>query len=521
MNTYTRHRFHFRPTTNRREPLSIFALILACLAVLSVPGCTGLAGAGTPAAKSSSTSSGTLAANATSLNFGNVVPGSTSPQTLTLTNTGTAAVTISQATVTGAGFSVAGGMSSVSIPAGQNHAFQVQFAPTSAGSASGSISIASDATDSLLAISLNANGITTLAITAQPVSQSVVVGQPATFSVLAAGTGTPTYQWKRSGTAISGATAASYTTPATTNSDNSSQFTVVATDGSGNLTSNPATLTVTSSADAPSIASQPANQAVMAGQSATFSVAATGTSPITYQWKKNGTAISGAVLASYTTPATAASDNSAQFTVTATNSVSNVTSIAAALAVNAGTLVLNASKTSLSFSSVNIGSDIILPVTFTNSGNSNVTISNVSISGAGYSAGGVQSGQILTPGQTAALNVIFAPAGTGLVPGNVTVTSNATNSPESVSLSGTGVQAVTHSVTLTWATSTSAVSGYNGYRSTMSGGPYTKLTSAPVGATTYVDATVQAGQAYYFVVTSVDSSGVESADSSEVSAIVP
>jgi hypothetical protein len=278
---------------------------------------------------------------------------------------------------------------------------------------------------------------------------------------------------------------------------------------------------VTASAVAPSITSQPANQAVMSGQTATFNVAATGTSPFTYQWKRNGTPINGAASASYMTPATAASDNNAQFTVTVTNSVSNVTSNAATLTVNAATLILNASKTSLSFASVNIGSDIILPVTFTNGGNSNVTISNVTISGAGYSAGGVQSGQILTAGKTATLNVTFAPAGTGLIPGSVTVTSNATNSPVSVSLSGTGVQPVTHSVTLTWTASKSTVSGYYGYRSTVSGGPYTKLTSTPVAATTYVDATVQAGQTYYFVVTSVDSSGVESTDSSEVSAIVP
>jgi hypothetical protein len=521
MKAYTNHCFHFRPATNRQAPISLFALILTCLAVLSVAGCTGLTSAGTPATKSNSTSSGTLAANATSLNFGNVFPGSSSPQTLTLTNTGAAAVTISQATVTGAGFSVAGGMSSVSIAAGQNHAFQVQFAPTGAGSASGSISIASDATDSLLAISLNGNGMTTLAITAQPVSQSVVTGQTATFSVVAAGTGTLTYQWKKSGTAIGGATASSYTTPATTNSDNGAQFSVVVTDGSGNLTSNSATLTVSASAVAPSITSQPANQAVKAGQTAVFSVTATGTSPITYQWKKNGTAISGAVSASYTTPATAASDNNEQFTVTVANSVSNVSSNAATLTVNAATLTLNASKTSLSFSSVNLDSDSVLPVTFTNGGNSNVTISNVSISGAGYSAGGVQSGQIVTPGQTATLNVIFAPAMTGLTPGSVTVTSNATNSPATVSLSGTGVQPVTHSVTLTWTASTSTVSGYDVFRSTVSGGPYTKLTSTPIATTTDVDTSVQAGQTYYFVVTSVNSSGVESADSSEVSAIVP
>ncbi len=116
--------------------------------------------------------------------------GSTSPQTLTVTNTGTAAVTISQATVTGAGFSVVGGIASVTIPASQNHSFQVQFAPTTAGSVSGSITISSDATNSPLAISLSGTGMAALAITAQPESQSVVTGKTATFSVVATGTGT-------------------------------------------------------------------------------------------------------------------------------------------------------------------------------------------------------------------------------------------------------------------------------------------------------------------------------------------
>src|SRR6202790_2959984 len=166
MNAHTNRLSHAHVTPNRRAPLGIFSLILACLAVLSLSGCVAATGAGT-AAKSSSTSSssGTLAASATSLNFGNVAPGASSPQTLTVTNTGTSAVTISQATVTGAGFSIVGGMSSVSIAAGQNQIFQVQFAPKSAGSVSGSISVASDATNSPLAISLSGNGMTTLGIT--------------------------------------------------------------------------------------------------------------------------------------------------------------------------------------------------------------------------------------------------------------------------------------------------------------------------------------------------------------------
>src|SRR5579864_1374612 len=236
MNAHTNFRSHSHTISNRRAPLGLFALILSSLAVLSLSGCVGLTGAQTPAAKSSSTSSsGTLSASATSLNFGNVAMGSSSPQTLTLNNTGTAAVKISQATVTGAGFSLVGGMSSVSIPAGQNHAFQVQFAPKSAGSISGSVSIVSDATDSPLAVSLSGTGMTPLAITAQPASQSVTAGQSATFSVAATGTGTLTYQWKMGTTAIGGATAASYTTPATTSSESGTQFTVVVTDSTGKI----------------------------------------------------------------------------------------------------------------------------------------------------------------------------------------------------------------------------------------------------------------------------------------------
>ena len=197
------------------------------------------------------------------------------------------------------------------------------------------------------------------------------------------------------------------------------------------------------------------------------------------------------------------------------------TSAAATLTVTAATLVLNASQTSLNFSSVNLGGNSILPVTFANGGNSNVTISTVTMSGAGFSASGVQSGQILTPGQNATLNATFTPSAAGSASGSVTITSNAVNSPTTVTLSGTGVQPVSHSVTLTWTASTSTVAGYNVYRSTVSGGPYTKLNLTPVAATTYTDTTVQSGMTYFFVVTSVDSSGVESANSTEVSATIP
>src|SRR2546430_12922115 len=98
-------------------------------------------------------------------------------------------------------------------------------------------------------------------------------------------------------------------------------------------------LTVKAGSAVPAITSQPASQTVTTGQSASFSVTATGTAPLAYQWKKNGTAIGGATSSSYTTPATANADSGAQFTVLVSNSVGTVTSSAAMLTVKAGSSV--------------------------------------------------------------------------------------------------------------------------------------------------------------------------------------
>ena len=85
--------------------------------------------------------------------------------------------------------------------------------------------------------------------------------------------------------------------------------------------------------EAATITTQPSNQSVPVGQAATFTVVATGTVPITYQWSENGSTIAGATGASYTTPGVAASDSGSKLTVTVSNSVNSVTSNAATLTV--------------------------------------------------------------------------------------------------------------------------------------------------------------------------------------------
>ena len=178
-------------------------------------------------------------------------------------------------------------------------------------------------------------------ISVQPANQSVTAGQTASFSVTATGTAPLQYQWSRSGTAISGATGATYTTAATTSADNAASFTVTVSNSAGTATSQAAVLTVTAppvGAVAPKISLQPADQSVSAGQTASFSVTATGTAPLQYQWSRNGTAISGATSATYSTAATTSVDNGASFTVTVSNSAGHATSQAAVLTVTTATV---------------------------------------------------------------------------------------------------------------------------------------------------------------------------------------
>src|ERR1700689_177856 len=83
-------------------------------------------------------------------------------------------------------------------------------------------------------------------ITAQPANQAVIIGRTATFAVTAAGTAPLMFQWQKNGAPISGATASSYTTPATVQTDDGSTFLVVVSNALGSMTSTGAKLKVAS-----------------------------------------------------------------------------------------------------------------------------------------------------------------------------------------------------------------------------------------------------------------------------------
>lgn len=108
-------------------------------------------------------------------------------------------------------------------------------------------------------------------------------------------------------------------------------FFVVASVSCGGAAGNSSRMTY--APQAVTITSQPANQSVPVGQTGTFTVAAAGTPPFSYQWSKNGTPVKGATSSTYTTPTITPGDNGAMFTVTVANSVSSATSHAASLSV--------------------------------------------------------------------------------------------------------------------------------------------------------------------------------------------
>jgi hypothetical protein len=203
------------------------------------------------------------------------------------------------------------------------------------------------------------------------------------------------------------------------------------------------------------------------------------------------------------------------------NAPSSPTSVGLSGTAIAATLTLGISPPSLSFGNVTTGtSSAPQSVTITNTGNANVTISQVSAS-ANYSATGGSTPVTLSPAQNLILTAHFSPTSTGPISGNISIVSNATGSPASVPLSGTGVAPIQHSVALTWNASTSTVSGYNVYRSTVSGAAYIKLNSSLVSGLAYTDSSVQNGTTYFYVTTAVDSGGKESTYSNEVSAVIP
>ena len=174
---------------------------------------------------------------------------------------------------------------------------------------------------------------TTPAITTQPLSQTVVAGATVTFTIAASGSPAPTYQWRKDGIDIAGATSATLTlnnVAATA----AGTYTVTATNVAGSATSNAVTLVVnapSAGAALPAFTAQPAAQTIATGSTVVLAASVTGAT--SFQWSLNGAPLFGATSATLILNSTTAAD-AGTYTLAATNSAGTVTSAAAALTIN-------------------------------------------------------------------------------------------------------------------------------------------------------------------------------------------
>ena len=182
-----------------------------------------------------------------------------------------------------------------------------------------------------------------------------------------------------------------------------------------------------------------------------------------------------------------------------------------------GTLAI--SPTTLNFGTVTVGKSKTMSGTLTAS--SDVTVSSADWNGSGYSVSGITFPTTVAAGNSVSFGVTFTPQSSGSSTGSISFLSDASNAPVTETLTGSGAQTSQHSVDLSWDPSSSQVAGYNIYRGTQSGGPYSRLNSALQGGTSYTDAGVQSGLTYFYVARSVDANSQESVPSNEVSALIP
>lgn len=444
-----------------RSAASLLLFACGCLALLIVSGCGSVAaGPSSPqttvaGSNSSGSTSGTLVVSPSAVSFGSVAVGQTANATVSVTNSGTSSVQITQISLTGQSFSIPGQSNgSVTVAGGGTYQLSLQFAPTAAGPATGSLTLSSNA----------ANG--------------------ATQVVSLTGTGTD---------ASTPATAA-LSALSCTNASLTGAGTDACTVGL-NAAAPTGGLTVNLSSSDPAV-TLPSTVTVPAGSSsASF------------------TATAATVSAATSVTLTASAGGVTETDALQLNPASTGGTSTPALAVNA---------TRVSFGTVNVNATATQTLTLTASGGS-VTVNSVTATGAGFSMPGLTTPFTLQAGATKQLNVQFAPTGATSYTGQVSIASNASGSPITVTLTGTG-QAASYEVDLTWtapSSSTDTVTGYHIYRQ-LSGGSSQQLGSTSGESTTsYTDSSVQEGDTYAYYVVSVDASGNESTPSNTYTANIP
>jgi hypothetical protein len=418
----------------------------------------------------STSAPGALSTNPGSEAFGSVINGTKQSKTVTLSNTGSSTVNVSQVSVSGAGFQVSGITTPVAISASQSTTFTVSFNPQTAGSATGLVTITSDASDSTTTMSLSGTGVVAGALGSNPTSMpfgSVQVGTNKTLSETVTNTGGSSVTISSVAASGTGFSVSGITTPVTLGAGQGATFSVKftpqsAAPASGNVTvtstaSNP-TLTIPISGTgtaAGALGSNPTSipfGTVLVGSNQTVSETVTNTGGTSVTISSVAASGTGFSVTGITTPVTLAAGQGAPFSVkftpqspgsasgnvTVTSNGSNPTLTIPLSGSGSTAGALGSNPTSIPFGSVLVGSNQTVSETVTNTGGTSVTISSVAATGTGFSVSGITTPVTLAAGQGATFSVKFTPQSAGSASGNVAVTSNGSNPTLNISLSGTG-----------------------------------------------------------------------------------
>jgi hypothetical protein len=447
-------------------------------------------GSGTSAASPPVTPSPQLTVAPGAVSFGDVTSGSSVTQAVMLSSTGTSAVTVSSASVTGAGFTIVGGNFPLTLNPGQQTSVLLQFLPTAVGAATGQVVFNSDSTSGpTSAVTLSGNGVAapTPLLSVSPGNLdfgSVTVSSPTTQSVMLTSTGTAAVTVNSVAISGTGYTIVGGSFPVTLNPNQQVTLQVqfdptVTGAASGQLTvnstssSNPVSVVALSgtgaAAPTPILTVSPGNVSfgsvtVGSPTSQSVTLTSTGTSTVTVNSvgvTGPGFAVSGGGFPMPLNPnqqvtlqvqfnPTTTGAASGQVVVNSTSS-SNPTSVVTLSGTGAAapSPQLTVSPSSLAFGSVTIGSPATQNVTLTSSGTSAVTINSMSLTGTGYTVSGGSFPVTLNPNQQVTLQVQFNPTTTGAASGQIVVNSTSSSNPTSVvTLSGTGAAAPNPKLTL-------------------------------------------------------------------------
>ena len=416
---------------------------------------------------------GQLTVNPVSVNFGNVQAGASTSQALVLSNSSKSDLTVSQAIVAGLGFSLRGPSLPLTLTTGQNVTLNVVFAPVSGGSASGSLSLLSST------------------ISTHDRSGKHNTVNSTTTTVAMSGTGStpiPSPTVTAPGVLVAYPSSLGFASLQVGNSQTLSA--TLTNSGGSDVTITQATILQTTTASSSfTLNGLSLPTTLAAGQSVTFSV--------TFAPLSSGAA-------------------SASFSISSDASTPTLVISLAGTGTAQGQLAVT--PVSADFGSVTVGTGKIQSGTLLVSGSS-VTLSSASVTDSEFSLSGIAFPVTIAAGQSMPFTLTFVPRASGTAAATLAFASNAANAAAE-NLTGTGVAPPQHSVDLSWDPAP-AVVGYNVYRASQTGGPYSKINPVVTAGTTFTDSSVQGGQNYYYVTTSVDSTGTQSSYSNEIQAAIP